>query len=369
METTLVRDEVKKITAKAYAASGNFIGGKTLEFKVIERNQPKSDEVLIEILYCGICHSDIHQVNNDWQNTNYPCVPGHEIIGKIIQMGPEVQNFTLNDIVGVGCIIDSCQNCKSCAAGEEQYCLGPVGPTMTYNGYFKPDGTEFNTFGGFSSHIVVKEKFLLSIPSELDISSAAPIVCAGVTTYSPLKHWGVKAGDTVGIIGIGGLGHMGVMIAKAMGAKVTAITTSEDKRDAAMQLGADYVLLSNDLNDMKAKECTFDFLLCTIPTSFDINQYINLLSPRGTIITVGLLGPYKTATNNMDVAKYGRSIAGSLIGGIAETQEVLAFCVTHNILPQVEIINIEDVNQAFEHIQNEDIRFRYVIDMKSLQDT
>jgi uncharacterized zinc-type alcohol dehydrogenase-like protein len=367
MESAFVNDDEKKITSKAYGASGNFIGGKTLEYMEIERNQPKSDEVLIEILYCGICHSDIHQVNNDWNNTIYPCVPGHEIIGKIIQMGSGIQNFRLHDFVGVGCMIDSCQHCKSCDAGEEQYCLGPVGPTMTYNGYFKADDTGFNTFGGFSSHIVVKENFLVSIPSELEISSAAPIVCAGVTTYSPLKHWGVKAGDTVGIIGIGGLGHMAVMIAKAMGATVTAITTSEDKRDAAMQLGADYVLLSDDAADMKAKECTFDFLLCTIPTSFDINQYTNLLSPRGTIITVGLLGPYETATNNMDVAKYGRSIAGSLIGGIAETQEVLAFCAAHHILPHVEIIPIQEVNKAFDHIKNQDIRFRYVIDMKSIQ--
>ena len=367
MEGTFVDDQVKKIATKAYGASGNFIGGKTLELMTIERNQPQSDEVLIEILYCGICHSDIHQVNNDWNNTIYPCVPGHEIIGKVIQKGAGVQNFALNAIVGVGCMIDSCQNCKSCTTGEEQFCLGPVGPTMTYNGYFKPDGTEFNTFGGFSTHIVVQESFLLSIPTELEISRAAPIVCAGVTTYSPLKHWGVKVGDEVGIIGIGGLGHMGVMIAKAMGAQVTAITTSEDKREAALLLGADEVLLSEDLDAMKAKESSFDFLLCTIPDSFDINPFISLLSPRGTIVTVGLLGPYKSATNNMEVAKFGRSVAGSLIGGIAETQEVLEFCATHNILPHVEMITIQDVNNAFDLIKNQDIRFRYVVDMKSLQ--
>jgi len=367
MEISTVNDESKKITSKAYGASGSFIGGKKLELMEIERNQPSSDEVLIEILYCGICHSDIHQVNNDWHNTIYPCVPGHEIIGKIIARGSSVQRFEISDIVGVGCMIDSCQNCKSCNAGEEQYCLGDVGPTMTYNGYFKPDGTDFNTFGGFSSHIVVKEHFLLSIPHTLELSKAAPIVCAGVTTYSPLKHWGVKSGDSIGIIGIGGLGHMGVMIAKAMGAKVTAITNSEDKRDAALFLGADEVLLSDNLDEMKAKETTFDLLLCTIPISFDINPYINLLAPRGTIITVGLLAPYETATNNMNVAKYGRSVAGSLIGGIAETQEVLEFCATHKILPHVEMINIQEVNKAFEHIQNQDIHFRYVIDMKSFK--
>lgn len=364
MINPIIYDESKKFTTKAYGASGNVFGGKTLKPMEIERYKPKADEVLIEILYCGVCHSDLHQVNNDWNNTIYPCVPGHEIIGKIIEVGTEVSAFQLDDIVGVGCMIDSCQNCKPCMNGEEQFCLGPVAQTMTYNGYFKPDGSDYNTFGGFSTHIVVKDSFVLHIPPALKYSAAAPILCAGVTTYSPLKHWGIKEGDSVGIIGIGGLGHMGVMIAKAMGAKVTAITTKEEKRQAAHELGADYILISGDEEAMKAKETSFDFLLCTIPESFDIAPYINLLAPRGTIVTVGLLGPYESPTNNMEVAKYGRSVAGSLIGGIAETQEVLEFCAEHNILPHVEMIDIKDINKAFEKIKEEEVRFRYVVDMK-----
>lgn len=367
MSDTIIYDETKKFITKAYGASGNIFGGKTLEPIEIERYKPKVDEVLIEILYCGVCHSDIHQVNNDWNNTIYPCVPGHEIIGKVIEAGSGVSKISVNDIVGVGCMIDSCQECKSCQDGEEQFCLGPVAQTMTYNGYFKPDGSDYNTFGGFSTHIVVKDSFVLSIPNSLKYSDAAPILCAGVTTYSPLKHWGVKRGDSVGIIGIGGLGHMGVMIARAMGAKVTAITTKEEKRSLALELGADDVLISEDEDAMKAKETSFDFLLCTIPDSFDITPYVSLLAPRGTIVTVGLLGPYKSPTNNMEVAKFARSVAGSLIGGVAETQEVLDFCAEHNILPQVEMIDIKDINKAFDKIKDEEVRFRYVIDMESLK--
>lgn len=368
MKNTINYDQSQKIDVKAFGASGSFIGGKTLVPMTIERYKPKADEVLIEILYCGVCHSDLHQVNNDWDNTIYPCVPGHEIIGKVIEAGDEVSAFTVDEIVGVGCMIDSCQKCKPCMNGEEQFCLGPVAQTMTYNGYFKPDDSGYNTFGGFSTHIVVKDSFVLHIPNALKYSAAAPILCAGITTYSPLKHWGVKPGDSVGVIGIGGLGHMAVMIAKAMGAKVTAITTKEEKRQSAHELGADDVLISEDKDAMKANETTFDFLLCTIPYSFDISPYINLLSPRGTIVTVGLLGPYKSPTNNMEVAKYGRSVAGSLIGGIAETQEVLDFCAEHNILPHVEMIDIKDINKAFDKIKDEEVRFRYVIDMKTLSE-
>ena len=352
---------------KAYGATGTLLIGKKLEPMEVERTGPQEDEVLIEVLYCGVCHSDIHQVANDWKNTIYPCVPGHEIIGRIAETGNAVTKFKKDDIVGVGCMIDSCQQCKSCKDGEEQYCLGPVAMTMTYNGYFKPDGSDFNTFGGYSSHIVCNEKFVLAIPEALDIRSAAPILCAGVTTYSPLKRWGVKKGDKVGIVGIGGLGHMGVMIAKAMGAIVTAITTKEEKRNAAMELGADQVLISEDKDAMKAAEISFDYLLVTIPDSFDINPYICLLKPHGSLVTVGLLGPYKAPTNNMEVAKFNRFVGGSVIGSIAETREVLDFCATHGILPHVGLIDIEDINEAFEKVKDEEVRFRYVIDMKSLK--
>ncbi|MEO6313841.1 MAG: NAD(P)-dependent alcohol dehydrogenase [Chitinophagaceae bacterium] len=357
----------KKIMVKGYGASGALIGGKTLHPIDIERNPPGQDEVLIEVLYCGVCHSDVHQVANDWKNTIYPCVPGHEIIGRVTTVGSSVENFSAGDIVGVGCMIDSCQQCMPCQDGEEQYCQGEHGPTMTYNGYFNPGASKFNSFGGYSTHIVAKEAFVLRIPEELDISAAAPILCAGVTTFSPLNHWGVQEGDVVGIVGIGGLGHMAVMIAKAMGAKVVAITTKEEKRTAAMELGADEVVVSENKKDMEAHDISMDFILCTIPYSFDVNPYICLLKPRGSLVTVGLLGPYKAPTNNMEVAKLGRSVGGSLIGGIAETQEVLDFCAANNILPEVQMINIDQVNEAFDKIKDETVRFRYVIDMQSLK--
>lgn len=358
---------MEKIKTKAYGASGTILIGKKLEPMVIEREKPKADEVLIEVLYCGVCHSDVHQVANDWKNTIYPCVPGHEIIGKIIETGTEATEFSTGDIVGVGCMIDSCGQCKSCQSGDEQFCLGPVGMTMTYNGYWKPDGTDFNTFGGFSTHVVANKHFIINIPKELEISAAAPILCAGVTTFGPLKQRGVKVGDKVGIIGIGGLGHMAIMLAKAMGAHVTAITTKEEKRTEALELGADEVLISEDEDAMKEQEITFDFLLCTIPSKFDLNDYVPLLAPRGSIVTVGLLGPYEKPTDNMEMAKYSRSAGASVIGSVAETKEVLEFCADHHILPHVQMINIQDINDAFDKIKDEEVRFRYVIDMNSLK--
>jgi uncharacterized zinc-type alcohol dehydrogenase-like protein len=358
---------MKTFKTKAYGAAGTILIGKALEPMEVERPEPKADEALVEVLYCGVCHSDIHQVNNDWKNTIYPCVPGHEIVGKVTRTGSEVTKFQSGDIVGVGCMIDSCGQCESCADGEEQFCEREVGATMTYNGYFKADGSGFNTFGGFSTNVVAKENFVVSIPEKLEMSAAAPILCAGITTYSPLKKWGVQPGDRVAIIGIGGLGHMAVMLAKAMGATVTAITTKEEKRDDAMALGADDVLISEDKDAMKAQARNFDFMLCTIPYPFDINLFIPLLKPRGSIVTIGLLGPYKAPTNNMEVAELARSVGGSLIGGVAETQEVLDFCAEHDILPQVEIIDIQHINEAFKKIRDEEVRFRYVIDMQSLK--
>ncbi|MES2438241.1 MAG: NAD(P)-dependent alcohol dehydrogenase [Verrucomicrobiota bacterium] len=365
---TLPSDPTKKFKTKAYGATGTPLIGKSLQLMEVERSGPGEKEVLIEVLYCGICHSDIHQVANDWKNTIYPCVPGHEIVGRIVESGSGVTKFNTGDVVGVGCMVDSCRSCGCCHEGEEQFCEGPVGPTMTYNGYFKPDGTGFNTFGGFSTHVVVNEDFVLNIPSGLEITAVAPILCAGVTTYSPLKRWNVKRGDEVAIVGIGGLGHMAVMIAKAMGATVTAITTREEKRTDAMVLGANRVLISEDEEAMKTAERAFDFMLVTIPEGFDVNQYVPLLKARGSLVTVGLLGPYKEPTNNMLVAKLGRSVGGSLIGGVAETQEVLDFCDEHGILPHVQMVEIGEVNDAFEKIKDEEVRFRYVIDLQSLKD-
>lgn len=357
---------MEKIQTKGYGASGSLIGGKTLEPMNFERNQPKADELLIEVLYCGVCHSDLHQVNNDWKNTLYPCVPGHEIIGRVSTAGAAVTRFKTGDIVGVGCMIDSCKTCAACQDGEEQFCEGPHGQTMTYNGYWKPD-PDFNTYGGYSSNLVVQEKFVMRIPESLDIKSAAPILCAGVTTYSPLKHFGVKSGHRVGIIGIGGLGHMAIKLAKAMGATVTAITTKEEKRGAALELGADAVIISENKAEMENAAASFDFLLATIPYPFDINDYVPLLRRRGAIVTVGLLGPYKQPTNNMEVAKLSTTVGGSLIGGTIETQEVLDFCAAHQISPEVQLIDISEINDAFEKVKDEEVRFRYVIDMATLQ--
>ncbi|WP_323134285.1 NAD(P)-dependent alcohol dehydrogenase [Tellurirhabdus rosea] len=357
------------IKTKAYGAKASLIDSMSrLSRMDIERRAPGEDELLIDILYCGVCHSDLHQVRNDWANTIYPCVPGHEIVGRVTQAGSGVTKFAVGDVVGVGCMVDSCGQCASCQDGEENYCEGPVSWTATYNGYMKPNGNGFNTFGGYSTSIVVRESFVLRIPEALDISRAAPILCAGVTTYSPLRHWDVKAGDRVGVVGLGGLGHMAVQLAKAMGAQVTVITHSEEKQGSAEALGADEVLLESDKKAMTAHELAFDFLLVTIPDKFDVNPYVSLLKKNGSLVTVGMLGPYKGPLNNMEVAFHRRSLSGSLIGSIAETQEVLDFCAEHGIQPEVELIEMKDINKAFSRMLDNEVRFRFVIDMQTLKD-
>ncbi|RYZ19938.1 MAG: NAD(P)-dependent alcohol dehydrogenase [Chitinophagaceae bacterium] len=363
------------IPAKGYGAKSSLFS--KLHRMDFERAAPAADELLIDVLYCGVCHSDLHQVKNDWGNTVYPCVPGHEIIGRVRQAGPSVTRFREGDIVGVGCMVDSCGSCEPCASGEENYCEGNNGFLATYNGPMVPaaeakDGSNHygrdNTYGGYSDQIVVKEHFVLRIPPELAVERAAPILCAGVTTWSPLRHWNVGAGQEVAVVGLGGLGHMAVQLAKARGARVTVVTTSKDKEEAARALGADDVLLSDDTKAMEAKELAFHFILVTIPDPFDINTYVSLLKRNGTLVTVGMLGNYKKGTDNNEVAFHRRSVAGSLIGGIAETQEVLDFCAQHGIQPDVELIKIQDVNEAFEKMTKGEVRFRYVIDMQSLKD-
>jgi uncharacterized zinc-type alcohol dehydrogenase-like protein len=351
---------------KAYGASNSIFNG--LSEMEIERQAPKADEVHIDILYCGVCHSDLHQVKNDWHNTIYPCVPGHEIVGRVIEAGSAVTKFRAGDIVGVGCMVDSCGTCPSCREKEENYCEGPVSWTATYNGYMKPQNKDFNTFGGYSTNITVKESFVLRIPDALDIKAAAPILCAGITTYSPLKHWNVGPGSSVAVVGIGGLGHMGVQLARALGATVTAITRDKEKQADAERLGAHEVLISSDSAAMKAHELKYDFILITIPDAFEVNDYVTLAKRDGVITTVGLLGPYKAPLNNQEVAMHRRSVAGSIIGSIAETQEVLEFCAQHNILPEVEMIDMQDINKAFDKMMDEEVRFRYVIDMASLKE-
>lgn len=358
---------MESIKTKGYGTKGSILNSlKRMDF---EREAPKDDEVHIDILYCGVCHSDLHQVKNDWGNTVYPCVPGHEIIGKIKAIGSGVTKFKVGDTVGVGCMIDSCGQCKPCKDGEENYCQGPVSWTATYNGYMKPaPGTDFNTFGGYSDNVVVKESFVLKIPNSLDIKAAAPILCAGITTYSPLKHWNIKAGDKVGVAGIGGLGHMAIKLATAMGAEVTALTTDEEKASDAKRFGTKQVIVSTDKEAMKAAEKSLDFLLVTIPDPFDITPYISLMNLDGEIVTVGLLGEYKKPLNNMDMAMSRLTVGGSVIGGIAETQEVLDFCAEHNILPDTKMIQIQDINDAYDEMAKKDVHYRYVIDMQSLKE-
>jgi len=357
---------MEKIPTKAYGATGSIFS--KLGPMEIERHRPQADELHLDILYCGVCHSDLHQVKNDWHNTIYPCVPGHEIIGRVTEVGSAVTKFKVGDIVGVGCMVDSCGQCQPCQHGEENYCQGPVSWTATYNGYMKPDGSGYNTFGGYSTNVTVKESFVLRIPDKLDIKAAAPILCAGITTYSPLKHWGVKAGSSVAIAGLGGLGHMAVQLAKALGAKVAVLTTTSEKRADAEALGAHEVVVVSDKKAMEQHELAYDLILVTIPDAFDVNDYVPLLKLNGTLVTVGLLGPYKKPLDNMEMAKSRRAVAGSIIGGIAETQEVLDFCAEHGILPEVEMIKMQDINDAFDKMMDKEVRFRYVIDMQSLKD-
>jgi len=295
-------------------------------------------------------------------------VPGHEIVGRVDEVGSAVTKFKVGDIAGVGCMVDSCGVCPACREKEENYCEGPVSWTATYNGYMKPENEGFNTFGGYSTNITVKEDFVLRIPDGLDSSAAAPILCAGVTTYAPLKYWGAGPGKSVAIVGIGGLGHMAVQLARAMGATVTAVTRDKDKREAAEQLGAHEVLISTDSDSMKAHELKYDFILITIPDAFEVNDYVKLAKRNGVITTVGLLGPYKAPLNNMEMALHRRSVAGSIIGSIAETQEVLYFCAENNILPEVQMIDMQEINNDYDKMLDEEVRFRYVIDMASLKD-
>lgn len=359
------------IKALGYAAKHSFSRLKPLEF---DREEAGAGEIEIEILFCGVCHSDIHQVKNEWSNTVYPSMPGHEIVGRVSAIGANVTRHTIGDLVGVGCMIDSCQSCDPCHAHEENYCEGPNSWLATYNGPMvpkakAPNGENMygrnNTFGGYSNVIVVREEFVLAIPAALKPEIAAPILCAGVTTYSPLKHWGVKAGDKVGVIGFGGLGNMAIKIARAMGADVTVFTTSKDKFNEAGWLGATPVL-EKDSEAMATLANSFDFMLSTVPEKHDINPFIKLLKRNKTIAVVGALEPL-APVNNMERAMHRKSVAGSLIGSIAETQEVLEFCAEHGIGPDIEIIAIQDINDAYRKVEKGESRFRYVIDMASLK--
>lgn len=326
-----------------------------------ERRDLRPDDVAIEILYSGVCHSDLHTVNGDWGPQPYPLVPGHEIVGRVIDLGSEVKNYKVGDSVAVGCMVDSCQSCDQCENDEEQYCRNGMTPT-----YGAPDRISGETTqGGYSKHIVVREKFVLRVPDKLDITKAAPILCAGITTYSPLRKWNVGKGSRVGVIGLGGLGHMAVKLAVAMGADVTVISRSDKKRDDAKALGAKGFLVSSDVDAMAKAEQTFDLIIDTAPVKHDLNPYTPLLDIDATIVIVGQIGPMDEPMT-VPLIMGRRRVAGSLIGGIAKTQDVLDFCAEHDIHPECEIIRMDQINEAFESLSKGDIAHRYVIDMASL---
>ncbi|MGC6387426.1 NAD(P)-dependent alcohol dehydrogenase [Ewingella sp. S1.OA.A_B6] len=327
------------------------------------RRDPRDTDVVIDILYCGVCHSDIHQARNEWHQSIYPMVPGHEVIGRITKVGASVKGFSVGDTVGVGCMVDSCQHCESCAESLEQYC--EEGATMTYNSYDRHDN--MMTYGGYSEQIVVAEKFVLRVSDKLDIKSAAPLLCAGITTYSPLKHWKIGKGHKVAVVGLGGLGHMGLKFAKALGADVTLFTRSAGKEQEAYRLGADHVVLSTDAKQMEAVKNHFDFILDTVPNQHDLNPYLETLKRDGTHILVGLVEPIEPALHSGALIMGRKTVAGSLIGGIAETQEMLDFCAEHNIGCDVEMIDMQDINGAYERMLKSDVKYRFVVDMASLK--
>jgi alcohol dehydrogenase (NADP+) len=329
--------------------------------KTIERRDPGAQDVQIDILYCGVCHSDLHQARNEWHNTVYPCVPGHEIVGRVTAVGSEVTKFKVGDLAGVGCMVESCRTCPNCREGLENYCDN--GFTPTYNGPDKISGGM--TFGGYTKAIVVDQHFVLRIPENLDLKGVAPLLCAGITTYSPLRHWKVSKGQKVGVVGLGGLGHMAVKLAAAMGAEVYLFTTSPGKAEDAKRLGAKGVILSKDAAAMDQHVQSFDFIIDTVSAAHEVNGYLNALKRDGTFCQVG------APTDPLQVAAFSvifkrRQFAGSLIGGIAETQEMLDFCAAHGITSDVEMIAMADIETAYERMVRSDVKYRFVIDMASM---
>lgn len=328
----------------------------------LDRRDPLPKDVEIDILYCGVCHSDLHQARNEWHNTIYPCVPGHEIVGRVVKTGSGVTKFKEGDVAAVGCMVDSCRTCPSCSSGLEQYC--EHFPTFTYNGADKHSGGP--TLGGYSEKIVVDEAFVLRVSENANLAATAPLLCAGITTWSPLRHWKIRKGQKVGIVGLGGLGHMGVKFAHAFGAHVVLFTTSPGKSADAMKLGADEVVISKDEDAMQKHYASFDFILDCVSANHDINAYLRLLKLDGTLTLVGAPeNPLPVAAFNLMLPR--RNFAGSGIGGIAETQEMLDFCAEHRITSEIEMIGIHQVNEAYERLINGDVKYRFVIDMATLK--
>ncbi|OIQ84092.1 aldehyde reductase YahK [mine drainage metagenome] len=342
----------------AYAA---YESNKPLSPFQLERREVGAKDVQIEILYCGVCHSDIHQARNEWGNSIYPMVPGHEIVGRVTEVGNAVKGFKVGDLAGVGCMVDSCGHCPDCQENLEQFCNTCV---FTYN---SADKAGKNTYGGYSDSIVVDERFVLHISEKLNLAAVAPLLCAGITTYSPLRHWNIKKGDRVGIVGLGGLGHMGVKLAHAMGAYVVLFTTSPDKAADAKRLGADEVVISKNADEMAGMSGSLDFILNTVAAPHNLDQFMALLKRDGTMCLVGVPDSPHLSPSIANLIFKRRKLAGSLIGGIKETQEMLDFCAEHNITSDIELIPIQKINEAYDRMLKSDVKYRFVIDMNSLR--
>ncbi|MBT8287120.1 MAG: NAD(P)-dependent alcohol dehydrogenase [Bacteroidia bacterium] len=347
--------------SKQVKAYGTEAAENALEQMDIKRREVTASDVEIDILYCGVCHSDLHFARNDWGFSVYPVVPGHEIVGKVVKVGEGVTNFNVGDTVAVGCLVDSCRTCNNCKNDLEQYCGEWVG---TYGGHDKH--LDLPTFGGYSETIVVDKDFVLTVPENLDLAGVAPVLCAGITTWSPLQHWNVGPDSKVAVVGLGGLGHMAIKLADALGAHVTLFSRSPNKIADAKKLGADAVVISTDEKQMEGALNTFDIIIDTVPYEHDLNPYIATLNTNGTLVLVGYLGPLDPIVHSVPMIMGRRSVAGSLIGGIAETQQLLDFCGKHNITSDIEIINIQDINKAYERMLKSDVHYRFVIDMRSL---
>jgi len=348
---------------KIIKAFGSEAADAPLKQLNIERREATVKDVEIEILYCGVCHSDLHTARNDWGGTLYPAVPGHEIVGKVVKVGAEVTKLKVGDYAAVGCLVDSCGECDNCEHDLEQYCLN--GFTSTYNAHDKHLGG--HTFGGYSENIVVDEHFVLKVPSNLDLAATAPLLCAGVTTWSPLRHWNVGKASKVAVVGLGGLGHMAIKLAKGLGADVTLFSRTPDKKKDGLDLGADAVIISTDNDQMDTVKGEFDLIIDTVPYVHDINPYVSTLNINGTLVLVGYLGGLEPFLNTAPMVMGRKSVAGSVIGGIAETQELLDFCGEHNIVSEIEVIKMQDINKAYERMLKSDVRYRFVIDMASLK--
>ncbi|WP_293912151.1 NAD(P)-dependent alcohol dehydrogenase [Deinococcus sp.] len=327
----------------------------------IERRELRPNDVQLKILYSGVCHSDIHQARSEWGPSLYPMVPGHEIVGRVTAVGGEVTGFRVGDLAGVGVLVDSCQHCYNCAQGLEQYCEN--GHTTTYNSREK--GTGKLTFGGYSTSIVVRQEFVLRVPPSLDLKAVAPLLCAGITMYSPLRHWKIGQGHRVAIVGLGGLGHMGIKLAAAMGSELTLLTTSQGKADDALRLGAHHVIISSDPGAMKAARTSFDFVLSTVPTAHDLNPYLQTLKLGGQLVIVGAIDP--VGVHGGALISHRRSVSGSNIGGLGETQAMLDFCAEHGVVADIELIEMQDINAAYDRMVRNDVKYRFVIDMASLK--